>query len=119
MQLRRSDIRAAPCSVEPMACRSRLISGYRGFEGTLMPMSRRSASGAQPSRREFGLWVALLQPSGERRNDGKADDEDADAHEDLDAAFLGLVANLPRGGEKQHHGERVQAVHEPVALGLG
>jgi hypothetical protein len=51
-------------------------------------------------------------------DDGKADDEDADAHEDLDAAFLGLEANVPRSGEKQHHGERVQAVHEPVSLGL-
>jgi len=35
-------------------------------------------------------------------NDGEADDENADAHEDLDAAFLGLVANVPRGGEKQY-----------------
>src|SRR5512133_1334948 len=80
------------------------------------PMSRRSASGARPCRREFGLRVALPQPSGEDRNDGEADDEDADAHEDLDAAFLGLVANVPGGGEKQYQGEGVQAVHEPVPL---
>jgi len=30
--------------------------------------------------REFGLWVALPQPSAERMNDGQADDEDADAY---------------------------------------
>jgi hypothetical protein len=70
----------------------------------------------RPSRRELGLWVALPQPWGEHRNDGEADDEEADANEDLDAAFLGLVANVPGGGENQHQGERVQAVHEPVAL---
>jgi hypothetical protein len=51
-------------------------------------------------------------------NDAQTDDEKADAHEDLDAAFLCLVANFAGGGEKEHERERVQAVHEPVRLGL-
>ena len=51
-------------------------------------------------------------------NDEQANDEEPDAHEDLDAAFLCLVANLAGGGEKEHERERVQAVHEPVLLGL-
>ena len=51
-------------------------------------------------------------------NDGQTDDEKANASEDLKAAFLCLEANLAGGGKKQHERERVQAVHEPVGLGL-
>jgi len=40
-------------------------------------------------------------------NDGQADDEQADADEDLEAAFLGLEANFARGREQQHERERV------------
>jgi hypothetical protein len=54
------------------------------------------------SRCEFGLRVALCHPCGESVNDRQADDEEANAHEDLKAAFLGLKANVPGGGEKKH-----------------
>jgi hypothetical protein len=39
--------------------------------------------------------VALCHPCAESVNDRQADDEKANAYEDLKAAFLGLKANVP------------------------
>ena len=51
-------------------------------------------------------------------NDEQANDEQADADEDLEAAFLCFEGDLTRGGEQEDERERVEAVHEPVRLRL-
>src|SRR5262245_24539377 len=69
-------------------------------------------------RREYGLWVAFGEPGAQRVNDEEAYDEESDARENLDAAFLRFEAHLTGGSQQEHERERVQAVHEPVRLGL-
>jgi hypothetical protein len=51
-------------------------------------------------------------------NDEQADDEQADADEDLKATFLCFEGDLTGGGEQEDERERVEAVHGPVRLGL-
>src|SRR6476619_3912643 len=51
-------------------------------------------------------------------DDEQADDEQSDADEDLHPALLRLEANLARSGEEEDQRERVEPVHEAVALGL-
>jgi hypothetical protein len=49
----------------------------------------------------------------------QTDDQEPNADQDLDAAFLGLEANLAGASKQQHQREGDQAIHEPVRLGLG
>ena len=51
-------------------------------------------------------------------DDGQSDDEQADADEDLDAAFLSLVADPAGCRQQEHERERVEAIHQPVGLTL-
>jgi hypothetical protein len=53
-------------------------------------------------RRKLGLRIAFRKPVAECVNDEQADDEKAYTYEDLEAAFLCLETNLPRGREQEH-----------------
>jgi hypothetical protein len=51
-------------------------------------------------------------------NDEQTDDEEPNANQDLEPAFFCLKPNFAGGSKKEHDRERVQAIHEPVSLGL-
>jgi hypothetical protein len=94
-------------------CDLRISGGHRPRSISLLPQP----GGFEGSSRQcrFGLWVTRGHPSAEDLNDEQTNDQNADAHEDLKAAFLSLEANLAGGGKREHEGERVQAVAPRMA----
>ena len=60
----------------------------------------------------------LGEPPARSVDDDQTDHEKADTDKDLDTTLLRLRGDLAGRREDQNEAERVQAIHEPVRLGL-